>query len=280
MVIRFLREFLGNGGADDRRRRSRSGLILSILMLPMLLGVMGCFELPAPIGDPEKSRIDPAMNGIWIAESGDFEGLVMIFEPYDKRTWLVRWVALEKGTNEEVELDVDEPEESEDAPESSEEPPKSGGAGQDDGDSVAIDEITMPTDDACTLPILDDFDWYPNEMALFKTWRTRIGGRSFLTLEFRVDIDSDQGITPRIWWGARTWLTADDQLALQFIDKEFVDVEEASNRRGLERVIRRNLDNEDLYFGDVPALLTRVPLECYDEIADIIDEARLATAYD
>jgi hypothetical protein len=278
-VIRSLRKFLSGDREDDRRRRSRSGLLLAVLMLPMLLGVMGCFELPAPIGNPEKSRIDPAMNGVWLAESGELEGLLMIFEPYDKRTWLVRWTILEKhyGEDEEIDLDeagvIDGAEEPEaDVAERAE--PEAG----EEADALP-EEIVVTTDDRSPLQVLGDGDYHADGVALFKTWRTRISGKSFITMEFRVEIDSDDGMEPRVWWGARVWLTDDDQLAIHFIDKDFDDVKAASTRRELERAVRRHHDNEDLYGGD-PILLTCVPLEYYDSIGDIVEAAGLASEYD
>ena len=60
-----LRLFRGTSSAECRTR-SRSGLLVWVVMLPVLLGVMGCFELPAPIGDPERSRIEPGITGIWV----------------------------------------------------------------------------------------------------------------------------------------------------------------------------------------------------------------------
>jgi hypothetical protein len=127
--------------------------------------------------------------------------------------------------------------------------------------------------------VLGDGDYYADGIALFKTWRTRISGKSFITMEFRVEVDSDEGMEPRIWWGARVWLTDDDQLAIHFIDKDFDDVKAASTRRELERAVRRHHDNEDLYGAD-PILLTRVPLEYYDAIGDILEAAGLASEYD
>ena len=278
-VIRSLRKFLSGERVDDRRRRSRSGLLVAVLMLPMLLGVMGCFELPAPIGDPEKSRIDPALNGIWLAESGELERLLMIFEPYDKRTWLVRWTILEKHFDEDEEIDLDEAGVVDGAEETEAEVAERAEPEAGEAADALPEEIVFITDERSPLQVLGDGDYYADGVALFKTWRTRISGKSFITMEFRVEIDSDEGMEPRVWWGARVWLTDDDQLAIHFIDKDFDDVKAASTRRELERAVRRHHGNEDLYGGD-PILLTRVPLEYYDAIGDIVEAAGLASEYD
>ena len=60
--------------------RSLTALALAIVSL------MAC--LPVPIGDPEKSQIDPELSGMWLM-LGDDEPAVALFEPYDKRTWLI-----------------------------------------------------------------------------------------------------------------------------------------------------------------------------------------------
>ena len=64
------------------RQRSLSGLFLALILVPVLAGLLAC--LPVPIGDPERSRIDTSLNGLWLWGDG-----VMLFEPYDKRTWLL-----------------------------------------------------------------------------------------------------------------------------------------------------------------------------------------------
>jgi hypothetical protein len=72
----------------NARQRSLSGLLLAIALIPILAGLLAC--LPVPVGDPERSRVDPDMTGIWLG----FDGGVTYFEPYDKRTWLVTSVEI------------------------------------------------------------------------------------------------------------------------------------------------------------------------------------------
>ncbi len=45
-VLTTIKQFLGDPAPAGRRNRSRVGLIVSILILPLLLGVMACFVLP------------------------------------------------------------------------------------------------------------------------------------------------------------------------------------------------------------------------------------------
>ena len=54
---------------------------------------MACLELKVPVGNPERSRIDPAYTGMWAAEDdGDFA--LLLVEPWDKHTWLLTWAAV------------------------------------------------------------------------------------------------------------------------------------------------------------------------------------------
>lgn len=275
-----LSELLAGENKGSRQRRSRAGALLSALLLPLLLGVMGCFELPAPIGDPEKSRIEPAMNGVWLAEEGEFEGLLMIFEPYDKRTWLVRWIQLEESrgrreTGESDETAADIPAE---APVEAAE--GDAVAEPDPGEAALPEEIVVLSDERSLLELIADGDMYADGVVLFKTWRKRISGKWFITMEFRGGLDSEGGMKPEVWWGARAWLTGDDKLAIHFINNEFDELEDEMTRRELERVVRRHHDNVELYFDEAPILLERVPREYYDDIAEIVEETGVATKYE
>jgi hypothetical protein len=75
------------------RIRSFSGAALMLVIIPMFAGLLAC--MPVPIGDPERSRIDPELNGVWaFVEDGTDSGYYL-FRPYDKRTWLV--IGIEDG---------------------------------------------------------------------------------------------------------------------------------------------------------------------------------------
>lgn len=67
--------------------RSLSGAALMLVIIPIFAGLLAC--MPVPVGDPERSRIDPELNGVWaMTEDGEVGGYYL-FRPYDKRTWLV-----------------------------------------------------------------------------------------------------------------------------------------------------------------------------------------------
>lgn len=85
--------------------RSLSGIVLMLGIIPIFAGLLAC--MPVPIGDPERSRIDPDLNGVWAVETSDDAGPVYFLRPYDKRTWLilgteVRGESLQTDTAQQV----------------------------------------------------------------------------------------------------------------------------------------------------------------------------------
>jgi len=246
-------DFFASGDSQHRRRRSGLGALATILFLPALLGVMGCLELPAPVGDPEKSRIDPGMSGIWL-QSDDSDGLLWIFEPYDKRTWLIRWVELAEKTSDEVE--------------DFEATPSA------DADESVDDELTA-------LQLLQADRVKVNGVALFKGWRKRISGQSFITMEFKGMLGSETGMESGIWWVAKAKLIDPDHLELKFIKNEFEGIEEDMTQTQLERIVRRNIDNPEFFLDEVfGGVLERVPQADYDVVAAMIEEAGVMSTYD
>ena len=49
--------------------RSFSGAALMLVIIPIIAGLLAC--MPVPIGDPERSRVDPGLNGAWVLQSDD-----------------------------------------------------------------------------------------------------------------------------------------------------------------------------------------------------------------
>ena len=78
-----------------QKRRSRAGLLITLILIPLLMGVLAC--LPVPVGDPEKSLVDPAMSGIWIGEDAEGDASIIVLDPYDKRSWLMSHIFLAPG---------------------------------------------------------------------------------------------------------------------------------------------------------------------------------------
>lgn len=70
--------------------RSTTGAILMLAIVPFVIGLLAC--MPVPIGNPERSRIDPELSGVWLVSTDGDEALYAL-EPWDKRTWLVTGAA-------------------------------------------------------------------------------------------------------------------------------------------------------------------------------------------
>ena len=66
--------------------RSTIGAMLTLAMIPFAIGLLAC--MPVPIGNPERSRIDPEISGVWLV-TADADEALYAFEPWDKRTWVV-----------------------------------------------------------------------------------------------------------------------------------------------------------------------------------------------
>jgi hypothetical protein len=240
------------------RHRSRLGALLGLFMLPALLGVMACFELPAPVGNPERSRIDPALNGVWLDGDED-EGWMFIFEPYDKRTWLVRWVLLEASDDDADDSDAD------DSP-----GPAEGGEIDEESGNV---EATEPS----AFDLLHAGTLEPQGSYLIKAWRKRIGRVWFMTFEFRGMIDDETGMDPYAWWVMKPELMDENTLSLQFVNQELEGIEEGMTRAQLERLIRRNLDNPELFDGAL--VLRRVPQDDFEVLAEMLGELGVGPDY-
>ena len=68
--------------------RSLSGLLIALVSAPVFLALVACIPtFPVPVGNPEKSRIDPAISGMWLVPGEEF--YIYVFEPFDKRAWLL-----------------------------------------------------------------------------------------------------------------------------------------------------------------------------------------------
>lgn len=233
-----------------------------ILQISILVLMAGCLDWewdPVPLGDPEKSRIDPWYSGLWW--DGDE---VWVFEPYDKRTWLVSFYWIKYGDCGEpksresgnMESDHEQVTDESDAVEIVEEEPE------------AIYEA-MIADLRAEGP--DCLEGELNSPAA-KAWLTRIGKADFMTFEFKGFVDKDTGFVPDQWINIHVVKLRPDAMGVMYIDFDLevfsapdvkakldkLDSEHtrtartlAQARRAVERVIRRNVDNNDLYYGEL-----------------------------
>ena len=226
--------------------RSISGAILMLVIIPIIAGLLAC--MPVPIGDPERSRIDPQMSGWWAMEDGGGAGLV-VFRPYDKRTWLVFRVPLEKG-----EL-----------------------AGIDDFDlETAGDVITVLQ--ANTVGTKGVVAGAPS---VYKAWLTRLGGERFMTWEPVGQIEDQKTFYPDAWFAFKVTEQTEDHFVAAMIDVEHKAFEDLMDRleedetdpwkerKHWERAIGKHADDPELYYSDVQRF-RRLPEELESKAARIV----------
>lgn len=238
--------------------RSLTGMAIAIVSLPVILGLLAC--LPVPLGDPEKSRIDPDLSGMWIM---DGESIVLM-EPFDKRSWLLTMANL---INDVDECGSDESSDEEDE--------------EDDGYIALVNNIEKLGAKCITA----------DAVSLFKAWRVRLGGEWFMTWEVKGYHDDEYGFTSEFWYGFRIEKSDLDEFSLLMINGEsyegFDDLDKLEllkdmdppydsralkkARRAVERVIARNVDDEELY-DDSPWVFHRVEPEHHDMFESILED--------
>ena len=213
----------------DKARRL-AGLGLMVIMIPLFVGLMAC--IPVPIGDPEKSRIDPDLNGTWIFS--DVESVYLyVLEPYDKRTWLVRGLAEFRRAE---------------------------GDDQNEDPALGYDEMIAIAVAAGSDSVID------MEQGLYKGWRKKLGKHWFMTWEPKA-VETERGeFTPDAWWGFRLDKIGSDEFRLLMINIES-DLLESFNdkydsddyelprdikvvQRAFEREVKRHADDMRLYSSD------------------------------
>lgn len=241
------------------RHRSLFGAAMAVFALPVFVGLTACLPtFPVPVGNPEKSTIDPAISGVWVGEDATF----WVFEPYDKRTWLI--------TAFEISLDT------ESCPQDAgvDEEPEAA-ADWSDYDAMMAEIATLGSD--C-------FD-ADREPGAIKAWRARFGGEWFMTWETKGAFDAEKGFEPQEWivWHIDT--SVPGELRLGMIDTEheafakITDMEEEDiTQRDVEKVFRRHADEEGFYAveeDDGVLLFQRVQPEHYELIAGFIDYGML-----
>jgi hypothetical protein len=190
--------------------------MLALVLIPIFAGLLAC--MPVPIGDPERSRIDPEMTGVWaVLSSGEYadEPGFYVFEPYDKRTWLVSGAGLEEG-------------------------------GDSDLSKYELTSYDGFVELAATEPVGIDHI-YIERIGVYKAWLKKLGGEVFMTWEPKLALD-DGIAEPELWFVYRIVKDGSDTIRMQMVNSEsdlFKDVKKT--RRAYERVISKNADNPELY---------------------------------
>jgi hypothetical protein len=234
--------------------RSASGAILMLAIIPIFAGLLAC--MPVPIGNPEKSRIDPEISGVWFLGLEDELNGLYHFQPFDKRAWILTGVPLEEGPDYEGEsFDLESAE-----------------------DAIAVLEAFGVGDDGVTA----------TETIIYKAWLTKLVGQTFMTWEVATAFDDEGEYDAEVWLVFRVDKVSTDQVNLYLVNGEhdvFDDRKEpvagrraheypAAVRRDWERALKkvaRNVDDDDLY-SEVPWELRRVPPELTGEAAELFQE--------
>jgi hypothetical protein len=229
--------------------RSATGGLLMLGILPMLAGLLACMPEYVPLGDPDRSKINPAMTGVWHV-TGDIEpfvGQFLYFQPWDKHTWMV--------TNVTFEIDAD--------------------ALEAEGDKESPGYDLSNYEDVIRFLEEGDVDEDDVELSVivYKGWVTKIRGHQFLMLEWRGlvnEVEDGVSYEPFVWWDFRVAALAGGRMELQLIDSDFEPLSEVpQTRRGWEKVVRKHADNPDLYYEDT-SVLRRVESEDVETVSELI----------
>ena len=229
--------------------RSFSGAALMLVIIPIFAGLLAC--MPVPIGDPERSRIDPDLNGVWAMDGEeDLEG-IYLFQPWDKRTWLQVGVGIEAGSKFEGEPPTIE----------------------------SVDELATVLKEH---PIGED-GITSRKTVLYKTWLAKIGGKKFMTWELVGGFNDDGGHVPEFWFVFRLEKVNANQFELIMLNPEFDgfdDIETPKEysgdnyardmRRTWEKAIKRNIDDEEMYAD--PMVMRRLPADAMEGAAELFEE--------
>ena len=236
----------------NAKLRSISGALLMLVIIPVVAGLLAC--MPVPIGNPERSRVDPDLNGVWIIESEGDANALYLFQPWDKRTWLVAAAMIAQGPDydgEELELDTHE-------------------------QAQAVLREVPVGPEGITSP----------DTVIYKAWLTKLGGVHFMTWEPMAGFNDDGTHTPEYWFVWRVDKGDADRFSLRLLVPEHEIFEDIvtpdeyegddyvrDTRRKWERALARAARkvDEDEIFGD-PAVLARLPEDLLDEASELFQE--------
>jgi hypothetical protein len=251
--MRLLKLF-GSGSDKTRSTRSGIGALITLAMLPALVVVMGCLGLQVPIGNPEKSSIDPKLTGIWLASTGhllaDSVGL-LILDPYDKRTWIGTGIALE--INEEAKIDG--------LPETLE-----------GLDKENLSKVIAEVLEASYLELKGVYFW--------KVWLTNLENKEFMTWKpwllisaYNAEqLDETEKEEAKFFYlpmGVKR--ESRDRFSLVHIDWDFNDLDKVKSRYEAERIIRQNINNPELFETET-IVYQRLNIEIYEPVSAILEK--------
>ncbi len=210
------RQFFAHGILSARRH-----LLLALALLAVLTAC-----LPVPVGDPEKSRVDPGLSGAWRVAGADEGQLLMVLDPYDKHTWLVTLIGLTAVGEYVVSED--------------------NGPGQD-----AVPQIPFKAANADGFRV--------DSLGVYKCWLTRIKGETFMTWETKTLSETLPGMAPKQWLVFRVRKSGDDAFYLDGFDYSIDGLDEVTTSKDAEKIIRRHVDDPGFFKVDDAPRLDRLP---------------------
>jgi len=196
------------------RRGPVAALLLALVLLSLLIGC-----LPVPVGDPAKSRVDPALSGAWRVTSDDAEAedsqLLMVLDPYDEHSWLVTLIGLNTA----------------------------------DGHA--------PTQAPFSAANADLFK--VGNVGVYKCWLTRIGGETFITWETKTLSETLPAMAPKQWWVFRVRKSADDSFYMDNFDYSIDGLDKVTTSKQAEKIIRRHVRDPGFFKVDNSPRIERLP---------------------
>jgi hypothetical protein len=220
------------------------GALLTLAMLPALVVVMGCLGLQVPIGNPEKSSIDPKLTGIWWASTG----AILLLDPYDRRTWIGTIISLE--TNEKAKID--------DLPETLE--------------GLDKENLSKVIAEALEASYLE-----PTGVFFWKVWLTNVQYKEFMTwkpwLLYSAYNAEQPDETEKVMFYLPMGVKREsrDKFSLVNIDADFNDLDKVKSRYDAERIIRLNINNPEL-FETEHTVYQRLNIDIYEPVSAILEE--------
>ena len=210
-----------------------------LIMAPFLICVLACLD--APIGDPETSKLNPKLTGVWLGKIED-DLTLLVLQPFDKRTYLVGWFGPESDE------DADERKNPE------KETPQKDEASEDDAktktDEAKLNQINL------------------NKVYIFKGWLTTIGGQQFMCWEPKFALDEESGMKPEMWFAWKVILKK-NKLSLCLVE----DVKDAGETtKQIKMHIEENyLDDKKLKDKDW-LHCRKINKSKYDEVAKALEK--------
>jgi hypothetical protein len=221
---------------NSSRARTIAGPVVFASLAPFLLALMACLKVP--VGDPEKSRIDPALSGVWQVDhkTGISDEGLWIIEPWDARTWIVTILA---ATDDDSADEV-----------------------------TSVDEATATTTTDAISKLANSGLSSSRE---FKAWLATFSGVRFLVLEPKRVVRASAGMKPEFWFVFKVTQPTSDRLELLLVGGD--DITDAKTTAKAEAILRRHARDRSLYGGtnhELQALL-RVPETEYGRVEELLE---------